>query len=54
MVLCDTNYETFTIISKKHRIEINYVGFENLIESIELSVFLPDAKSCLIAPMAFN
>lgn len=55
-ILCDENDETFTIISlnKKHRIEINSVGFENLIEAIELSVFLPNAKSCLIVPMAFN
>lgn len=58
MVLCDANDETFTIISviKKHRIKINYVGYENLIEAIELSVFWPNSNSILIAnyPMAYN
>ncbi len=57
-VLCDPSDEIFTIISitKKCRIEINNIGFENLIEAIELSVFRPDANSTLISnyPIAYN
>jgi hypothetical protein len=55
-ILCDENDETFTIISLngKHRIEINSVGYENIIEAIELSVFQPYAMLISNLPMAFN